>query len=855
MVDFVGLLKRTIDAQSSATPALRRRVYDRTRETVEKQMAGKNIAENIRNAQRRALESAIAEVEADYSRAGGGGEADVFTALRENAGMKAEARPQPAAGRGQPPQQPFPAAAAPFSFGAADNDMPAAQAGFSQPGGNAAQDAAGNAYFGRSYAAAPAMSEAAYGGGFSESAPGSYAAPQNNGAPGRGFFRLDDEEDEPEPEAAGGDFAPYGGEEDAFARRSADAPVPPLPDFGEEFPPRPDGNADGRNESGEAAPYAAGLSGFSAYGEAAESEREETLAPPSPYNIERETVSENFAPEPPRPYAPPAEAEAESPAPNSGYGRDFPSLHNFLFGDEAAGRGDDPAAAALYQRHSYADETAGLPQPPAAAYDNFSEDEFEPEAPAERAAARPEQFSPVPDFLTEEPGSGNPAAAAPVSEGEAFNLGEALGLPAGPERGGDKKAAPAPLPAELLGTDDAAGPDMPLPEMPPQREAGKKQPQPGWDSAAAGGEISPMSLSAGSSVASGIFAQAAIQEKRRSSKKRLISGGAIILALLALLIGIIWFLTDFLKTDSHPIAALVSKGEVTDAPKNEPVEKANQRLTPDGHEVNAAPQPQPQTQAPAQPQADKGNSGNNAGSDSGQSAAAAPASSSPAADSQAAIAAANGEAVFREAAAALMPATSANGTVAWSLLHEKSPEGINDTVLRGELTIPDRDIVMRMTVRPNHDAGIPAVYLVELMFVVPENFEGTAIDNISPLMFKATRQSTGQELQDTRVYKIGDNVFIITLNTPQNSRNPQLQRNIALIEQLPWLSMNVAYKNGRIGEFTFGKGDNGEALFKQFFDAQSADNRGLAPSPLAAKTADKDSGQSAAPAPAAKPAK
>ena len=69
MADYVSILKRTLDnLGSSATPALRERVYTRAREAVRRQLDGMNPppADEVMTKHFDALESAIAEVEAGY---------------------------------------------------------------------------------------------------------------------------------------------------------------------------------------------------------------------------------------------------------------------------------------------------------------------------------------------------------------------------------------------------------------------------------------------------------------------------------------------------------------------------------------------------------------------------------------------------------------------------------------------------------------------------------------------------------------------------------------------------------------------------------------------------------------------
>jgi len=805
MVDFVGLLKRTIDAQSNATPALRQRIYDRTRETVERQMAGKDMPPDIIALQRRMLEKAVDEVEDFYGDNPAfpvKDQAAVFAALQRNAGIKPPAAAYPAAARRPQPGGRVLPDLSPYGYHPAEPDktaaygrMDTAAAGPSPyvpaagsrhsfdelpPMSAAARDYGSESYRARAFAAAPgAMSAAPYD-------PYTAARPAGNSDSGRRFSLAEGAEDsgrfalydDPAADNGGpayhrsgrslpGAFASEGYDNsraaEAFARRSPDQPVPALPDFIADEPPalpqsenfyRP-----GSHDPAEAAAYrpydaaheeprpaySAVSTGFSAYGE-------------PDYRPEGDTVTAPAG----QPYPPAVHAVA---APDD---RDFSPLPNLLFNEEA--EIEETSAAA-----QSSGKAAGV------------------------------DFSPLPDFLlsadedNDEAGRSARAPAGsnlPLGEAGAFDLERALAAQqsgsAAPAAGGSH--ADIELPADFpdLTEDEIHRADVLLPEM-----------QNGKSSRPAADEAGAFAAGAGQNIASGIFAQAAIREKRRSGKKRLITGSAIIVALLAIFGGIFWFLTDFLKNDAHSVASLVSKVPAVSAPETTAAEKAGQRLMPDGQEEEARPLQDTKSSSAAEKTA-------------------------PLAE-----AAATGEVEFHEAQTALMPAASSTGTVKWSLLREKTPEATEDTILRGEITVPARDIFARLTLRPNHDSGIPAVYLAEIMFIVPENFEGVAVDKISPLMFKATAQSTGQELQDMRVYRINSNFFVIAMNTPEQGRNPKLQRNIALMEQLPWLTMNVAYKNGRIGEFNFAKGDKGDALFKQFFDAQTAAMQGMAPAAAA----------------------
>ncbi|WP_317992857.1 hypothetical protein [Bartonella gliris] len=66
MVDFVGILKKAINAQSNITPQVRKRVYKRAIETLEHQFIAATIPQAMVDKQRKILQSAIATVEEEY---------------------------------------------------------------------------------------------------------------------------------------------------------------------------------------------------------------------------------------------------------------------------------------------------------------------------------------------------------------------------------------------------------------------------------------------------------------------------------------------------------------------------------------------------------------------------------------------------------------------------------------------------------------------------------------------------------------------------------------------------------------------------------------------------------------------
>jgi len=325
-------------------------------------------------------------------------------------------------------------------------------------------------------------------------------------------------------------------------------------------------------------------------------------------------------------------------------------------------------------------------------------------------------------------------------------------------------------------------------------------------------------------LVSEIFVQAAKREQRQSSKKQRIAAfviGVVVLAVLAAIGGVLVLTNEYQIGDRQDIvaqtpaqtatfpdngggaAAIMDAGEGSNSTLGAeggeaPTTKITRRLLPDGEEI------------------DVGLAVENATPGEGTSQAMA---SLPAVDNSA-------RAVFYEAPTDMSSATANNGRVEWSLRRSSvsMPNGDQvgqaqqeDLAIVGDVKIPALDMTLRLTLRRNHDLSVPADYLTEVVFALPDDFDGGAIDRIDTVLFKASEQSIGQELAGSVIAKVQDNLFLMAVRAPR----PVLDRNLALMRQLPWLKLNVFYKNGRIGEFSIAKGEGGQRIFQQAIDEWS----------------------------------
>ncbi|AQS41015.1 MAG: Hypothetical protein BHV28_02930 [Candidatus Tokpelaia hoelldobleri] len=298
-------------------------------------------------------------------------------------------------------------------------------------------------------------------------------------------------------------------------------------------------------------------------------------------------------------------------------------------------------------------------------------------------------------------------------------------------------------------------------------------------------------------LVSDIFGQAAKREQQRSGNKRLARAGAIIAVIAVISLVSVWFLTGFLQQveETQPVA-LEDSRDIPLPPEGAvevPEEKMTQRLLPDGREVD--------------PGVADGADGPVASIDGNANQATA-AAIVPVA-----------EALFYEGRTETESETSQTGKVEWSILNSVSEEGEPDMAIRGEVQIPDRDMKLLITIRRNTDVSMPAAVLAELVFVVPDDFDGGAVDQIGQLMFKPAEQSRQQDLQGTVMpHRLNENFFLVTINAPR----PMMEYNLNIMRQLQWLKLYVQYSSGRYGEFSLAKGEGGDAIFKQVIDSWRA---------------------------------
>lgn len=259
---------------------------------------------------------------------------------------------------------------------------------------------------------------------------------------------------------------------------------------------------------------------------------------------------------------------------------------------------------------------------------------------------------------------------------------------------------------------------------------------------------------------------------------------------------------------AEPETTPTTQPEPTDAS-----EKFTQRLMPDGSEVDEGPAGGQSTigegtsVASATP-GEQATDGAAAPSGAAENAAPATETGAPAGASGVAV---GQRAIFYEERTSSAQGSAELGQIVWSVVQE-SPGGDlpPEPAIRAEATIPDKDIQLRMTIRRNGDATLPASHIVEMIFLTPESFEGGSIANVSRISFKETEQAAGNPLIGIPA-KIADGFFLLALGDSP----AEIQANTTLLRQQNWLDIPIVYQSGRRALLSLEKGIPGEQVFQE----------------------------------------
>ncbi|MGI9363621.1 MAG: hypothetical protein ACR2O8_00415 [Rhizobiaceae bacterium] len=155
------------------------------------------------------------------------------------------------------------------------------------------------------------------------------------------------------------------------------------------------------------------------------------------------------------------------------------------------------------------------------------------------------------------------------------------------------------------------------------------------------------------------------------------------------------------------------------------------------------------------------------------------------------------------------------GRVVWSVVEDAPTNGETTLpAIQGRIEIPDRDVVLIMTIKRNADKALPASHLIELVFAVPDDFPGGGVGQISRFVLKENEQGRGEGLIGVPA-RIADGIFLIALNNLDQAK----QKNESLLKSRDWIDIPIQYSTGRRALMTIEKGLPGSKVFDEVFAA------------------------------------
>jgi hypothetical protein len=157
-----------------------------------------------------------------------------------------------------------------------------------------------------------------------------------------------------------------------------------------------------------------------------------------------------------------------------------------------------------------------------------------------------------------------------------------------------------------------------------------------------------------------------------------------------------------------------------------------------------------------------------------------------------------------------------DGSVVWSL--QATSSAPRDTAIRGDVTIPDRELSVTWFMQRSPDASLPASHTISLTFKLPKQFAHYGISEVRGILMKQSEQTRGVALSGASVKVLPGSFVVRLLPTQADSA-----RNLKLLRERSWLDLAIVYADGKRAIMAISKGSSGERLFYEALAAWGDD--------------------------------
>ncbi len=155
------------------------------------------------------------------------------------------------------------------------------------------------------------------------------------------------------------------------------------------------------------------------------------------------------------------------------------------------------------------------------------------------------------------------------------------------------------------------------------------------------------------------------------------------------------------------------------------------------------------------------------------------------------------------------------GSVTWTAEREPGADGEEQTILRGLVKVPQRNLDVLLTIRRNDDDTLPASHTIELLFETSEGFAPGGVANVMGILMKPTAETQlGTPLKGASA-RITDGYFLIGLSSLAQDEI----KNVELLQTEPRLEIPILYNNGQRAILELQKGADGVTAFDEAFGA------------------------------------
>ncbi|QGM99347.1 hypothetical protein [Methylocystis parvus] len=153
-----------------------------------------------------------------------------------------------------------------------------------------------------------------------------------------------------------------------------------------------------------------------------------------------------------------------------------------------------------------------------------------------------------------------------------------------------------------------------------------------------------------------------------------------------------------------------------------------------------------------------------------------------------------------------------NGTVVWRLENVGGPGQPVGSAIRGDIDIPDGKMKMTLLFQKNNDATLSASHTINVSFKPQSGGPLGGVKAIGPIQMRRADAQSGEKVAGIPV-PITDNNFLIGL-----MRGDREARNIQLLRSLAVIDLPLQLSDGRSATINMEKGPAGERVFSDAID-------------------------------------